>query len=139
MKGALASAALLVAACGPDENAPILTRLRCADPHRCQSIANPFLLELMVDFSDPDGDFGAVGGMIDLLVDDKVQATRPAADYFASTGVDPRSIQGSLRFDLEVSFRSIQDGTQFVVAVAAKDARGHESNQPTLTMELNIE
>ena len=136
--GILASL-LLAASCGPDENAPILTSLRCVDQRHCQDPLNPFLLHLQVNFSDADGDFGNPASTINVRLDDTLQETKPAAQWFAAAGLDTRATSGTLKFDLEVRFQNIEDGQRFVVAVDAKDAAGHESNQPELLMELRLE
>lgn len=134
----MAALAALAAACGPDENAPILTHLRCANADRCQSPQNPFLLELAVDFSDPDGDFATGNGIVRVLVDDKVRQVSSASQWFTFSGLEPAATRGTLRFDLEVELSTVEDGQLFVIGVDATDAQGHESNRPTLSMEVSL-
>lgn len=133
------AALLALAACGPHEMAPILTGLRCADPQHCQETTNPFLLRLEVDFDDPDGDFAMGTGAINLTIDGVNQDTRPAEDYFERSSLERQARTGTLRFDLEVEFKGVEDGLEFVVGVDGVDAQGHQSNNPTLTLEMRLE
>ena len=134
----LASLALVAAGCGASPEAPVLSELRCRSGTRsCQTAADPFRVELEVDFQDADGDLGA--GLWQIFLDDTAEGERaPLGPLFEESGVDPAATGGTLRFDLDLKPDAVRQGEEVRVGLQVWDARLHASNRPAVRLRLEI-
>jgi hypothetical protein len=125
--------ALSLTACGG--GGPKLKNLRCrADP--CQSVEDPFKLQLAVDFEDDTGTLGA--GELDLRVDGKTQSAIALRDVFGSQNVALDASTGTLQIDDDVLLSTIKQGTTFTLSLLATNGQGKDSNEPTLSFTVNL-
>jgi hypothetical protein len=122
----------LLAACG---GGPRLTNLRCSSD-KCQSVEDPLLLLLAVDFSDDSGTLDA--GAIDLRLNGNSQRTVSLADIFAAQGIAAGTKKGTLQIDDDIAPERMNQGQQFTVSVVATNGRGHDYNEPDITFTLHL-
>jgi hypothetical protein len=128
------TALLFLAACG-DPLAPRLTKLRCRE-EGCQSVENPFRVQLAVDFADDDAD--AAAGTATVTVDGVDQEPAPMAEVMARSGLDGSAKQGTLVFDVELLPVRLEDGMVFEIGLRVEDGRGRVSNEPRMKLQVNM-
>ncbi len=128
----------MAAACGPGPHAPVLRDLRCRQgPDACQSETDPFLIEVEVTVSDPDGDL--FGGTLQRYLDgDPLGDREPLDALLRGGGLVPGSREGSFPVDLPLELHDMHDGMRVWIALDLSDAAGHESNRPGLELELAL-
>jgi len=103
---------------------------------------NSRVLLFHVDFRDSDGDLAA--GTLAPLINGKTTGDEPASlrELMLANGLPLDAVSGTLEFVLEVQLSDDpaslpESGSTFDVGVLATDGAGHESNQPTVTLELS--
>jgi hypothetical protein len=137
LPGVLASLLLGAAACGVPPGIPHLTGLNCATPGACQSTQDPFLLNLVVNFSDTDGDLG--NGSYTLWLDQQTLVQDQAlAPLFQADKLDASALAGLLHVPVPLKLANVTSGMTFWVDLEVTDAAGNQSNRPGIQFKLNL-
>jgi hypothetical protein len=101
---------------------------------------NPLVLLFRVGFRDSDEDLSQ--GTLTLIINgEPSEATAIGLqELFTATGLPLTTVAGTLEFVLEVQLtvNSLPTpGSTFDVGVQAVDGAGHESNTPTVTLQID--
>lgn len=135
--GIVAAALGCGAGCGPPPGTPHLTALRCATTDACQSLEDPFLLKLAVDFSDTDGDLSG-GTYTEWLDQQKLVTDASLADLFKQESIDGAAKAGVLYVDAPLKLANVTSGMSFWVALEVTDGSGKTSNRPGIRFQLDL-
>lgn len=123
--------------CGSSGKSPILKDLRCINDNACQSKSDPFLLELMVDFQDEDGDLGA--GTYSVYVDKmRTMGSEALLPFFNEADISPYATEGTLILPAPLQISGLYSGKVFTVSIEVTDFAGNTSNRPGLIMRIDM-
>lgn len=119
-----------------DTDLPLLTGLTFEGAAR----DNPRVLLFHVDFRDSGADLNQ--GTLSPLLNGVPVLSEPLllTDLMDRSGVPSNATAGTLLFELEVVITDqsrAEAGSTFDVGVVATDGAGHESNRPTVTLEIS--
>ena len=119
-----------------DTTIPLLSGFRFDGAAR----ENPTVLLFQVDVRDSDGDLG--GGTLEPLINGRTTGDTPLSmrELMRMNGLAPDAQSGRLELSLEVQLAPGEPppaGSRFDVGVRVTDGSGHQSNTPTVTLEIS--